>query len=320
MKGIIAQDQLCDKVTEIGHDKPIVLVLNRTPFYGESGGQVGDTGEIVGEGFTFQVTDTQKDSDLILHHGHLTNGEIHAGAKVSARVDTTHRDAIRRAHSATHIMHHALQKTLGSHAQQQGSKVDDDWLRFDFTNLSPVTSEQLMTIEQDVNQKVSAAEPVQWQTLPLAEAREAGAMMLFGEKYPDPVRMVSMGQFSRELCGGTHLNNTQEVAAFDIIAEEGVSAGTRRITALTGEKAREHIEQTQRVMAEVAELLKVSAEQIPATVKSLSQSVRDLKKQLSGGGKSTSDQFQRKRFCRCSTSQLGICTSEGVFARSGQHS
>ena len=136
------------------------------------------------------------------------------GAKVRAIVDAARRAGIRRAHSATHILHYALQKNLGTHAQQQGSKVDDDWLRFDFTNLEPGHArEQLAAIDADVDERVAAAEPVKWETLPLAEARKQGAMMLFGEKYPDPVRMVSMGTFSKELCGGTHLTNTRRSRA-----------------------------------------------------------------------------------------------------------
>ncbi|MGD9635331.1 MAG: alanine--tRNA ligase, partial [Pirellulales bacterium] len=204
VKGIIAgaspNDHLCDKMEEIGHENPVRVVLDRSPFYGESGGQVGDMGKLIGDGFEFKVTDTQKDGQLIVHVGHLTKGVLREGAKVKAVVDTARRSGIRRAHSATHILHHALQKNLGTHAQQQGSKVDDDWLRFDFTNLSPVTPEQLATITRDVATHVAAGEPVKWEILPLADARKLGAMMLFGEKYPDPVRMVSMGTFSRELC------------------------------------------------------------------------------------------------------------------------
>ena len=186
VKGIIAQHQLCDRVSEVGHVEPITVVLDQTPFYGESGGQVGDIGEIVGQGFKFRVADTQKDGDLVLHLGHLLSGEMRAGATVTAHVDAAHRAAIRRAHSATHLLHYALQKNLGRHAQQQGSKVDQDWLRFDFTNLSAVGDDQLLQVEQDVKERIQAAQPVRWDYVPLAEAREKGAMMLFGEKYPDP--------------------------------------------------------------------------------------------------------------------------------------
>jgi alanyl-tRNA synthetase len=291
IKGIIAgqapNDHLCDKMEEVGHESPVRVVLDRTPFYGESGGQVGDTGKLIGDGFEFNVTDTQKDGGLIIHKGHLLKGMMREGAKVRAIVDTDRRAGIRRAHSATHILHYALHKTLGQHAQQQGSKVDEDWLRFDFTNLSPVTSEQLATINADVATRVKAAEPVRWDTLPLAEARKAGAMMLFGEKYPDPVRMVSMGGFSKELCGGTHLSNTREVEQFEILAEEGVSAGTRRITAITGRKAAEHVRHIETALTESAKLLGVTLLEVAEAAAALTNHVRDIRKQLSGGGSST---------------------------------
>ncbi len=289
IKGIIAgeppHDHLCDQMQEIGHENAVRVVLDRTPFYGESGGQVGDTGKLVGEGFEFAVTDTQKDSGLVVHEGHLLRGTMREGAKVKAQVDVARRSGIRRAHSATHILHHALQKHLGSHAQQQGSKVDEDWLRFDFTNLSGVDAEQLRAITTDVNALVAAAEKVKWETLPLAEARQQGAMMLFGEKYPDPVRMVSMGTFSKELCGGTHLTNTKEVGQFEILSEEGVSAGTRRITALTGIKAATHMNEATAALAEAATALGVQPLEVPAVVAALVARGRELRKQLSGGGK-----------------------------------
>jgi len=293
VKGIIAgkspNDHLCDKMEEIGHENPVRVVLDRSPFYGESGGQVGDTGKLGGDGFEFKVTDTQKDGQLIVHIGHLVKGVLREGAKVKAVVDTARRSGIRRAHSATHILHHALQKNLGTHAQQQGSKVDDDWLRFDFTNLSPVTPEQLAAISRDVATHVAAGEPVKWEILPLADARKLGAMMLFGEKYPDPVRMVSMGSqpdktFSRELCGGTHLDNTKEVQSFEILTEEGVSAGTRRITALTGARAAEHVKKTTGALEQAAKQLGTSLLEVPKALAALLTRARDLKKQLAGGG------------------------------------
>ena len=225
----------------------------------------------------------------MIHIGHLVKGVLREGAKVKAIVDAGRRAGIRRAHSATHILHYALQKNLGSHAQQQGSKVDNDWLRFDFTNLAPVSPEQLDAISRDVTSRVAAAEPVEWKILPLADARKLGAMMLFGEKYPEPVRMVSMGSqpdktFSRELCGGTHLDNTNEVECFEILAEEGVSAGTRRITALTGARAGEHIENTAAALEQAAKQLGSSLIGVPQGVAVLQSHARDLKKQISGGG------------------------------------
>jgi len=284
--GIIANHQLCDKVDEIGHDEPITVILDRTPFYGEMGGQVGDTGELAGDGFRFEVTDAQMDSGFTLHVGHLREGELRSNAVVSARVDPDRRQGIRRAHSATHLLHYALQKHLGKHAQQQGSKVDRDWLRFDFAHPSAVSAEELARIEDEINRKVMAAEPVTWKNMPLGEARTTGAMMLFGEKYPDVVRVVSAGDFSKELCGGTHLDNTGQIGLCKIISEESVAAGTRRITALTGEAALEHVRSNESVLTKVAGILRVPTQEIPARVESLTKEVRQLKKQAAAGPKS----------------------------------
>ncbi len=280
---IVAANQLCDSVEEESHDQPIQVVLDRSPFYGEAGGQVGDTGELVGPNLRFEVIDTQRDGQLIVHIGHLRQGKLTTRTKVTARVNEQRRQGIRRAHSATHVLHYALQKHLGKHAQQQGSKVDDDWLRFDFTNLEAVDRSVLEAIENEVTSRIRSGAGITWQTLPLAEARKQGAMMLFGEKYPDPVRMVSVGDFSRELCGGTHLENTQQIEAFEILSEESVSAGVRRITALTGEKARRHCQQVVQALEETARLLKVPPADVPSQVEALTQHVRQLKKQLASG-------------------------------------
>jgi alanyl-tRNA synthetase len=288
IKGIVSHDHLCDEFTEASHEAAVIVVLDRSPFYGESGGQVGDKGEIVGPGFRFQVTDTQKDGDLLLHYGHLLEGTMKAGAKVTAKVHQGRRQGIRRAHSATHIMHHALQKHLGKDAHQMGSKVEEDWLRFDFGNPEPVSPEVLQAIEKDVAEKVAAGEKITAKFVPLSEARAAGAMMLFGEKYPDPARMVSMGEFSRELCGGTHLDNTKDVGSFEILAEEGVAAGVRRITALTGEKAKAHGEQTESSLQAIAKALNVGVGEVTHAVRGLAQQVRELRKQLTSGVKATS--------------------------------
>jgi len=281
--GLIAQDKLVDMVDEIGHAKPIVVVLDQTPFYGESGGQVGDTGELLGDGFAFEVIDTKKEGGFTLHVGHLRTGIIRQGATVTATVNPDRRQGIRRAHSATHLLHFALQKHLGKHAVQQGSKVDADVLRFDFTNPGSVSREQLAAIEVEVNEKVADASPVSWKNLPIAEARAAGAMMLFGEKYPDVVRMVSMGEFSKELCGGTHLDNTGQVGLFRIVAEESVSSGTRRITAVTGRAALERLRRNEQLLAETAMALRAPVEELPARVAALAKEVKELKKQLASG-------------------------------------
>jgi alanyl-tRNA synthetase len=282
---IIANDQLCDQIDEVDHEHPIVVVLDKTPFYGEMGGQVGDTGDIVGPGFLFEVTDTRVDGEFTLHCGHLREGRIELGVTVSARVDVERRQGIRRAHSATHLLHYALQKHLGEHALQQGSKVDDDLLRFDFANPSAVSSEELARIEDEVNAKILAGEPIGCASLTLADARKAGATMLFGEKYPDVVRMVSMGDFSKELCGGTHLTNSGQTGVFKIIGEESVAAGTRRITALTGRAALKNIRQTQTVASRTAAMLRVSLDEVADRVDALMKEVRQLKKQASAGPK-----------------------------------
>ncbi|MDZ4850443.1 MAG: alanine--tRNA ligase [Pirellulaceae bacterium] len=289
IKGIIVgppkSDNLVSSLKADEHpDAMVRVVLDQTPFYGESGGQVGDKGTIQGEGFVFDVTDTQRSGDLVVHYGHLKSGEIRQGANAKAIVHCETRDAIRRAHSATHILHHALQTTLGAHAQQQGSKVDGDWLRFDFSNQESLTDEQLRQIESISNTRVAQADSIAWKLVPLAEARKEGAMMLFGEKYPDPVRMVSMGNFSCELCGGIHLDNTQGVGSIEILSEESVSAGTRRITALTGPRAASQRTLIEKMANESCAILGCSVDQLAETANELMLALRKLKKLTAGTG------------------------------------
>jgi len=276
--GIIAQGQLCDSLREIGHAAPVTIVLDRTSFYGESGGQVGDTGTLAWQDGSFEVIDTQREGGFMLHIGHLRRGVLDLGHSVRAQVATGRRAAIRRAHSATHLLHAALQHFLGTHAVQQGSKVDADLLRFDFTHSSSVGRETLEQIETMVNEHTLAAVPVAARLLPLAEARHAGAMMLFGEKYPDVVRMVTMDGVSRELCGGTHVANTGQIGLVRITAEESVSAGTRRITAVTGLRAVERFRQAEGVLAEAAGGLKVPVAELPHRLAALAKELKDLKK------------------------------------------
>ncbi len=286
IKGIVIRvDEGEDQQTESqdAGDAKLILVTEATAFYGESGGQVGDSGTIETPNASFVVEDTQKDGDLFLHYGYLASGTLTQGENVQTKIDNTRRDGICRAHSATHMLHHALQNRLGSHAQQQGSKVDEDWLRFDFTNMEPVSEEQLLNIETEVQQLIQSAEDIRWETLPLAEARAQGAMMLFGEKYPDPVRMVSMGEFSKELCGGTHLTATDQVGDFQITSEEGVAAGTRRIIALTGNKAADYIRDTENLFAQAAEKLSAQGGLLTVAVEALTGRIREIKKHLSSG-------------------------------------
>jgi alanyl-tRNA synthetase len=276
--GIIAQDSLCDRLDEVGHASPVTVVLDRTPFYGESGGQVGDAGTLAWPGGDFEVADTQREGGFMLHVGHLRQGSLHLGATVTATVDADRRGAVRRAHSATHLLHAALQHHLGSHAVQQGSKVDADLLRFDFSHTSSIDHETLRAIEGMVNGNVFAAVPVAAQLLPLAEARHAGAMMLFGEKYPDVVRMVTMDGVSRELCGGTHVSSTGQIGLVRIVGEESVSAGTRRITAVTGARALDRFRQAEQTLAEAASALKVPVGELPHRLTAVVKELRELKK------------------------------------------
>jgi alanyl-tRNA synthetase len=289
VKGIIVgleeEEHLVSELSkEESGDQPVRVVLDQSPFYGEGGGQVGDSGILSSAGMEFQVQDTQRAGDLLVHIGQLVSGKIEQGMKITAAVDVSRRGGICRAHSATHILHHALQTTVGEHARQQGSKVDADWLRFDFTNQQPLTDDQIQSIESIVAERVRSSQPISWQTVPLAEARKAGAMMLFGEKYPDPVRMVSMGAFSKELCGGTHLTNTQQVEQFELIAEESVSSGTRRVVALTGKRAESHREEVRNLLGRAAEALQCRVSLVPQEVQQLASEVKALKKQLAGGG------------------------------------
>jgi alanyl-tRNA synthetase len=276
--GILEHNRLADKA-EANAGSSLVLILDRTPFYGEAGGQVGDTGAIRGPRFEFQVLDTKKENDFTLHVGHVSQGEVTVNEPVRAQVDADRRDAIRRAHTATHLLHHALRAILGKHAQQAGSKVEPDRLRFDFANPEAVGREKLRAIEQAVNLRVLEAASVSWSQMPIAQARAAGAMALFGEKYPDIVRVVQMGDFSRELCGGTHLDNVGQVGLLKIIGEESVAAGTRRMTALVGKAALEYVRQEEEILSDLAALLRVQAGQLAERVSALLDENKTLKKQ-----------------------------------------
>ena len=284
--GIIAADQLCERVDEVDHEHPIVVVLDKTPFYGEMGGQVGDRGELIGQDFRFEVCDSCVEGGFTLHVGHLREGVIGLTAAVTARVDADRRQGVRRAHSATHILHGVLREHLGQHAQQQGSKVDRDVLRFDFTNPQAVDRETLDRIENQVNARVMEAARIESVEMPLAEAKQLGATMLFGEKYSDRVRVVSMGDFSQELCGGTHLDNTGRVGLVKITHEESVAAGTRRITALTGPVALEQLRKSEALLTETAAVLKIPTADVPQRVEALLEEIRQLKKRAAAGIKS----------------------------------
>jgi alanyl-tRNA synthetase len=279
--GIIAEKRLVDELTEVGRDDLVVVVLHRTPFYGEAGGQVGDTGTLSSPGCEFQVLDTQRDGDLLLHVGHLKSGTLKVGQKVAAKVDSNRRAGIRRAHSATHILHHALRNTLGENATQRGSKVENDSLRFDFAHGKQISSDELMRVEDEINARIAEGASVTTALMPLGEAKKVGAMALFGEKYPDRVRVVRMGEFSTELCGGTHLSNTGQVGLCKLVKEELVASGVRRITAFTGPKALQRIRDTENVLKELVALLRTpQPEDLPARVRTLQEELRETKKAL----------------------------------------
>ncbi|HEX6986111.1 MAG TPA: DHHA1 domain-containing protein, partial [Planctomycetaceae bacterium] len=229
----------------------------------------------------FRVIDTQKDGELVLHLGHLHKGEIKVGATARATVDAARRAAIRRAHSATHLLHHALHTVLGKDATQRGSKVQPDELRFDFNHRQAVTPEELERIEDIVNARASEGAVVTTRVLPIEEAKKLGAMALFGERYPDFVRVVSMGDYSLEFCGGTHLANTGQVGLCKIVGEEAVGTGVRRITALTGPKALARIREEEALLKQTAALVKAPRpEDIPRRIEALQTELRNAKKSL----------------------------------------
>jgi alanyl-tRNA synthetase len=262
-----------------------VVILDETPFYAESGGQVGDIGELIADGVEFTVGDTQKQGDSILHIGHLHSGSIKLGDSLQAVVDTRHRDVIKRNHSATHLMHASLRQVLGDHVQQKGSLVDASKLRFDFSHSEPVAQDEIYRIEQQVNEVIRGNGVASATEMPLAEAKASGAMALFGEKYDDVVRVVSMGQqggetFSTELCGGTHVNRVGDIGFFKVISESGVASGVRRIEAVTGDAAVRWVEDNESRLAQVAELVKSSQLDVTDKLQQVLGKLREQEKEL----------------------------------------
>ena len=274
-----------EPVDEIQAGQDAVVVLSATPFYAESGGQVGDTGVLLADGAEFEVRDTQKQGGSILHIGGLKNGTLSVGDRVEAQVDQARREAIKRNHSATHLMHAALRNVLGEHVQQKGSLVDADKLRFDFSHHEPVSVDQLRLVEQQVNEVIRGNAPAVAREMKLEDAKASGAMALFGEKYDDVVRVVSMGEqggetYSTELCGGTHVNRVGDIGFFKIVSESGVASGVRRIEAVTGEAAVKWAEENEQRIQQVAELVKSAPEEAPAKLQQLLARMREQEKEL----------------------------------------
>jgi alanyl-tRNA synthetase len=279
--GIISHKELVNEFTAAGHETPIGVALDRTPFYGESGGQVGDIGSLMGDGVEFVVADTQKDGDLWIHVGHLTKGKLSVGQTLNATVDVDRRTGIRRAHSATHILHHALHCTVGKNATQRGSKVEKDAIRFDFAHNQALTQDEIRQVEDIINECVAKGAPVTTELLPIEAARQRGAMALFGEKYPDEVRVVTMGDFSVELCGGTHLSNTGQIGLCRITSEEPIAKGVRRITAITGPRALQKGRDTDELVSQLQRMLKApQAAELVTRIEALQNEVKALNKQI----------------------------------------
>jgi len=282
----------CLKAGESG-----AIVLNQTPFYAESGGQVGDTGVLVGEGVKFRVSDTQKKAgDLFVHQGRVERGTLKVGAALQLEVDHVRRLSIRANHSATHLLHEALRQVLGDHIAQRGSLVAPDRLRFDFAHPKPISPEELARVEDIANDVVLENDEVTTRIMAVDDAREAGARALFGEKYGDEVRVVSMGKGARqhgenalgwsvELCGGTHVKRTGDIGLISVTSESAVSSGVRRIEALTGRQARKHANTTMALAKTAAHELRTTLEEVPARIASLMEERKRLERELSDARK-----------------------------------
>ncbi|BAL75708.1 alanine--tRNA ligase [Bradyrhizobium cosmicum] len=298
------------EVASLKAGEPGALLLNQTPFYAESGGQVGDTGVLTGEGgIRFRVTDTQKKlGDLFVHVGTVESGELKLGTALQLEVDHGRRSSIRAHHSATHLIHEALRQVLGDHIAQRGSMVAPDRLRFDFVHPKPITAEELARVEDIANDVVLENDEVTTRVMGVDEAREAGARALFGEKYGDEVRVVSMGRTARErganalgwsveLCGGTHVRRTGDIGLITLTGESAVASGVRRIEALTGNYARRHANETMALAKTAANELRTSIDDVPARITALMDERKKLERELSdarkklamGGGASAGD-------------------------------
>ena len=272
-------------------DSEVVVVLDKTPFYGESGGQAGDTGVIKTDNATLEVTATGKTPDgVVLHIARFISGDsIALGDKVHAQIDVEKREATRRNHTAAHLLQAALRKHLGSHVEQAGQLVNSEEMRFDFTHFSALSGDELKAIEREVNEVILKGIPVETREMPIEEAKKLGAMALFGDKYGDVVRVVSAGDFSVELCGGTHADNTAKLGLFKIVSESSVAAGIRRITAVTGFGVLKHIENDERIMQSAAAAMKLGnvaeldkrAATLAAEVKAKDRELAELRSEIS---------------------------------------
>ncbi|HIE1617153.1 TPA: alanine--tRNA ligase [Proteus mirabilis] len=267
-------------VTELKAGEEGIIFLDKTAFYAESGGQVGDKGLLIGKDSQFEVTDTQKYGKAIGHIGKVISGSFIVNHKINAVIDVARRDAIRLNHSATHLLHAALRQVLGTHVTQKGSLVNDKYLRFDFSHFEAVKPEQLREIEDIVNAQIRLNSPVVTELMDLEDAKQKGAMALFGEKYEERVRVLTMGDFSTELCGGTHAARTGDIGLFRIMSESGTAAGIRRIEAITGATAIESVHEQSDLISLVAHAIKSDGSNLVEKIKTVQEKYRSLEKEL----------------------------------------
>lgn len=269
------------QVGEVAVGEEAVVVLDRTPFYAESGGQVGDRGELAGVAGTFAVEDTQKiQADVYGHRGTLRTGRLRVGDKVMAAVDPAARSRAAWNHSATHLMHAALRKVLGAHVQQKGSLVDPQRTRFDFSHNEPMTQDEIRQVETLVNDAIRRNHEVSARIMKFNDAMKAGALAFFGDKYGEEVRVVGMGDFSTELCGGTHVRRTGDIGFFKVVSETGIAAGIRRIEAVTADGALAYVQQQEERLAAAAAALKAPPQDLAQKIAQIMDNVRGLEKEL----------------------------------------
>jgi len=267
-------------VEEIHQGDEAVIILDNTPFYAESGGQIGDTGKLTADNTVFAVSDTQKQQGVFLHIGQLKSGSLKVGSSLNAQIDEQRRQAIKLNHSATHLMHEELRVVLGDHVQQKGSLVDAEKLRFDFSHFQPLTADEIRQIEDRVNAQIRMNKATSARVMTIEDAQETGAMMLFGEKYGETVRVLSIGSESVELCGGIHVDRAGDIGLFKIIMETGVASGVRRIEAVTGTLALDRFYQDEQQLDQLSNIVKSSRDSVLVKVENLQQNQRKLEKEL----------------------------------------
>jgi alanyl-tRNA synthetase len=295
------------------------IVLDRTPFYAESGGQVGDRGVLRIGDAVFRVEDTQKHGPVHVHQGRVEKGQFRAGDKVTAEVDTSLRRATMLNHSATHLMHKALRDVLGAHVQQKGSRVDDQHTRFDFSHFAPMTPEQIVEVERRVNEQILHNDDTRSRVMDMDSAKAEGAMALFGEKYGSEVRVLNIGD-SIELCGGTHVRRTGDIGLFKIVSEGGVASGVRRIEAVTGPGVLNYLYERENKLREAAEMLRASPEEVPRKVEQLTQRLKGLEKELdqlrgklaAGGSKDLAAEAKEVKGIKVLASRLDGMDAKGL--------